>query len=101
MAALDTVPFRLESVDALLLLSFRLSSLTATLPALMHFRICCCRGSAVGTAVMSHVSLLHRHSCYCFPALKKMAQMILFTKQKLSHRRGKQTYGFQGGDVVG
>ena len=26
-----------------------------------------------------------------------MVQMNLFTKQKLSHRRRKQTYGYQGG----
>ena len=29
--------------------------------------------------------------------LKKMVQMILFTKQKKSHRCRKQTYGYQGG----
>ena len=28
--------------------------------------------------------------------LKKMVQMNLFTKQKLSHRCRKQTHGFQG-----
>lgn len=27
---------------------------------------------------------------------KKMVQMNLFTKQKLSHRCRKQTYGYQG-----
>ena len=29
--------------------------------------------------------------------LKKMVQVNLFTKQKLSHRYRKQTYGYQGG----
>ena len=28
--------------------------------------------------------------------LKKMVQMNIFTKQKQSHRCGKQTYGYQG-----
>ena len=33
--------------------------------------VCCCRGSAAPTAAMSPTSLLRRHSCCCFPALKK------------------------------
>ena len=32
-------------------------------------------------------------------SLKKKIQMNLFTKQKQTHRLGKQTYGYQSGKV--
>ena len=36
------------------------------------------------------------HAITCMWNLKKMVPMKLFTKQKLSHRCRKQTYGYQG-----
>ena len=51
--------------------------------------------------ILNEVSQRKTNIYHLYVESKKLIQINLFTKQKLPHRRRKQTYSFQKGHVEG